>query len=112
MATSGKYVYWNTGEGANLTGEAVAIPAESFRGFDCGSNTLAVYFEPLSDSSGNRMLVNFTVADGKQIEVAKAICNAMATMNAGILTLADEDNGVYLHSAITAVGDSATVNAA
>tara|TARA_R100000458_G_C8172291_1_gene172299 strand:+ start:38 stop:376 length:339 start_codon:yes stop_codon:yes gene_type:complete len=112
MANSGKYIYWNTGEGADATTEASAIPVESFRGFDAGSNTLAVYFEPLSGTQANRMLVNLTVADGKQIEVAKAICNAMATMNAGILTLADDDNSVYLHSAITAVGDSATIDAA
>ena len=112
MATSGKYVYWNTGEGADATAEAVAIPVESFRGFDCGSGTLAVYFEPLSDTQANRMLVTLSVADGSQIEVAKAICNAFASANAGIITLADDDNSVYLHSAITAVADGSDVNAA
>tara|TARA_X000001382_G_C3140875_1_gene169521 strand:- start:177 stop:515 length:339 start_codon:yes stop_codon:yes gene_type:complete len=112
MATSGKYIYWNEGTGADASGDASAIPVESFRGFDVGTDTLAVYFDPLSGTQINRMLVNLTVADGKQIEVAKAICNAMATMNAGILTLADDDNSVYLHSAITAVGDSASIDAA
>tara|TARA_R110000824_G_scaffold175657_3_gene354375 strand:+ start:632 stop:970 length:339 start_codon:yes stop_codon:yes gene_type:complete len=112
MAKSGKYVYWNTGEGANATAEAVAVPAESFRGFDPGSGVLDVFFEPLSDTQANRMKVTLSVADGKQIAVAKAICEALASANAGIITLADDDNGVYLHGDITAVGDSSDVNAA
>tara|TARA_R100000458_G_C8164195_1_gene167114 strand:- start:374 stop:712 length:339 start_codon:yes stop_codon:yes gene_type:complete len=112
MAKSGKYLYWNTGEGANATGEAVAIPAESFRGTDCGSGVLDLFFEPLSGTQANRMKVTLSVADGKQIAVAKAIANAVATMNAGVLVLADDDNSVYLHSDITAVSDSSDVDAA
>ncbi len=58
------------------------------------------------------MKVTLSVADGKQIAVAKAIAETIATMNAGILTLADDDNSVYLHSDITAVSDSSDTDAA
>tara|TARA_R110000823_G_scaffold214268_5_gene344132 strand:- start:1941 stop:2279 length:339 start_codon:yes stop_codon:yes gene_type:complete len=111
MATSGKYVYWNTGEGANATGEAVAVPVESFRGFDCQSGKLLCYFEPLSDTQANRMLVTVTVTNGKQIEVAKAICQAFASANAGVIVIADEDQKVFLHADITGVADNSAVDA-
>ena len=40
-----------------------------------------------------------------------AIAEAIATMNAGILTIFDGDNGLALHSNITAIA-AATVSAA
>tara|TARA_R110000737_G_scaffold325240_1_gene338532 strand:- start:335 stop:667 length:333 start_codon:yes stop_codon:yes gene_type:complete len=108
---SGKYLYFNEGGGADLSTEAVCIPAESLRGMDPGSDVLTIYYDPISTDAatvttdGKSVLV---VADGSQIEVAIAIAEAIATMNAGILTIYDGDNGLALHSAITGVANTLT----
>ena len=108
---SGKYLYFNEGGGADATTEAVCIPAEALRGMDPGSNVLTIYYDPISTDAGDDTTNGksiLTVADGSQIEVAIAIAEAVATMNAGILTIYDGDNSLALHSAITGVANTLT----
>lgn len=110
--SSGKYIYFNTGAGANATTEALCFTAESFRGMDSGSDLVGVYFDPITvTTAANHAKVQITVADGKQAGVMIAIAEAIATMNAGILTIFDGDNDLALHSDITAIA-AATVSAA
>ena len=110
--SSGKYIYFNSGGGADATTEALCFTAESFRGMDTGSSLVSIYFEPITDrTEANHAKVQITVADGSQGEVMIAIAEAIATMNAGILTIFDGDNSLALHSKSTAIA-AATVSAA
>ena len=112
MAKSGKYLYFNSGGGADATTEALVFNAESFRGMDTGSSIVRMYFDPVTvTTEANRALVDLTVADGKQGDVMVAISEAIASMNAGILTIFDGDNDESLHSDITAIA-AASVSAA
>ena len=106
-----RYAYFDTGEGGDATGETFCLPVSRFRSINCAADDVILYFEPLSDTVANSAKIILSVADGKQIEVAKAIANAFATSSERIIVVADDDTGEYLHSDITACEDSAAIDA-
>ena len=105
-----KYLYFAQGDGANATSEAVMYPVSSFRGADVAASAIQLWFTAAEasdiDTGDDNDLVTLTVTDGKQKEVLKAIAEAMAaqgSMKEPFVVIADEDNSVFIHSAITVV---------
>ena len=105
-----KYLYFAQGDGANATSEAVMYPVSSFRGADVAASAIQLWFTAAEasdiDAGDDDDLVTLTVTDGKQKEVLKAIAEAMAaqgSMKEPFVVIADEDNSVFIHSAITVV---------
>ena len=105
-----KYLYFAQGDGANATSEAVMYPVSAFRWADVASSAIQLWFTAAEasdiDTGDDNDLVTLTVTDGKQKEVLKAIAEAMAaqgSMKEPFVVIADEDNGVFIHSAITVV---------
>jgi hypothetical protein len=106
-----KYLYFAQGDGANATSEAVMYPVSAFRGADVASGAIQLWFTGAESSNqtaeDNEDLVTLTVTDGKQKEVLKAIAEAMSGASGALqvpfVVIADEDNGVFVHSAITVV---------
>jgi len=106
-----KYLYFAQGDGANATSEAVMYPASAFRGADVAANSILLFFNSAETSTqtadDDEDLITLTITDGTQKEVLKAIAEAMAG-SYGIhqppfVVIADEDNGVFVHSGITQV---------
>ena len=106
-----KYLYFAQGDGANATSEAVMYPVSSFRGADVAASAIQLWFTAAEasdiDTGDDNDLVTLTVTDGKQKEVLKAIAEAMAGASGALqvpfIVIADEDNSVFIHSAITVV---------
>tara|TARA_R110001592_G_scaffold360349_1_gene668576 strand:- start:37 stop:378 length:342 start_codon:yes stop_codon:yes gene_type:complete len=105
-----KYLYFAQGDGANATSEAVMYPVSAFRGADVASSAIQLWFTGAESSNqaddDNEDLVTLTVTNGKQKEVLKAIAEAMAaqgSMKEPFVVIADEDNSVFIHPAITVV---------
>ena len=105
-----KYLYFAQGDGANATSEAVMYPVSSIRGADVAASAIQLWFTAAEasdiDTGDDNDLVTLTVTDGKQKEVLKAIAEAMAaqgSMKEPFVVIADEDNSVFIHSAITVV---------
>ena len=106
------YLYFGQGDGANATSEAVVYPASSFRGADVASAAIALYFKPLkigdAVAAGDvNDAVVLTITDGTQKAVIKVImehiAGATGVHQVPFVVIADEDNGVFVHSGITAV---------
>ncbi len=100
MAHTGKYLYFNIGSGDGAAADFTIFPVDKFRGFDCATGKLHMLFE---DREGNAALdhVDLDVANTNQHEVIHTIAKAIATMNAGILTICDSDNSQFIHEKIT-----------
>jgi hypothetical protein len=107
-----KYLYFAQGDGANATSEAVVYPVSAFRGADVGSNAIKLYFKPMAigdavaTGDANDAIL-LTITDGTQKAVLKLImeniAGATGALQVPFVVIADEDNGVFVHSGITAV---------
>ena len=103
-----KYLYFAQGDGANLTSEAVMYPVSAFRGADVLASGIQLWFNAAETSIGtandDEDLVTLTITDGDQKAVLKRIAEAMAatgSMKEPFVVIADEDNGIFIHSSIT-----------
>jgi limonene-1,2-epoxide hydrolase len=75
--------------------------ADELLGMSFGSGTaLVLHNEGMGDLAGGN--VTLTVTNGKMKEVCKAIVDEINYGTKGFVVLADEVDGVYLHSEITA----------
>ena len=106
------YLYFAQGDGANATTEAVVYPRSSFRGADVAADSIVLYFKPMiiGDAVATGDLndkITLTITDGTQKAVLKVImehiAGASGALQVPMVTIADEDNGVYCHSGITQV---------
>tara|TARA_R110002167_G_scaffold137330_1_gene324279 strand:+ start:119 stop:466 length:348 start_codon:yes stop_codon:yes gene_type:complete len=106
------YLYFAQGDGANATSEAVVYPRSSFRGADVASSAITLYFKPMAigdavAASDVNDAVVLTITDGTQKAVLKVIMEAIAgaagPLQVPFMVIADEDNGIFVHSGITAV---------
>ena len=103
------YLYFAQGDGANATSEAVVYPVSAFRGADVASASIVLYFTPaqITDVAAGDVNdeITLTITDGTQKAVLEAIVTKMAggTHQVPFIVVADEDNGVFCHSGITAV---------
>jgi len=68
--------------------------------FVTGGTALILHNEGMGDLAGGN--ITLTVTDGKMKEVCKAIVDEINYGTKGFVVLADEVDGVYLHSDITA----------
>tara|TARA_R100001129_G_C5278359_1_gene236144 strand:+ start:199 stop:534 length:336 start_codon:yes stop_codon:yes gene_type:complete len=100
MAHTGKYLYFNVGSGDGAAGDFTIFPVDNFKGFDIASGKLLMLF---TDREGNAALdhVDLDVANTNQHDVIQTITKAIATMNAGVLTICDSDNSEFIHEKIT-----------
>jgi hypothetical protein len=104
-----KYLYFAQGDGANATSEAVMYPASAFRGADVASAAVHLWFSAAEatdiDTGDDNDLIVLTITDGDQKAVLKTIAEKMAgsALGSPFVVVADEDNGVFCHSSITAV---------
>tara|TARA_Y100000015_G_scaffold33860_1_gene34009 strand:+ start:2514 stop:2855 length:342 start_codon:yes stop_codon:yes gene_type:complete len=103
-----KYLYFAQGDGANATSEAVMYSASAFRGADVASGKVVLYFKPaaIGDAVATGDVndkIELTITDGDQKAVLKAIAEAMVGSNtkSPFTVIADEDNGIFVHSSIT-----------
>ena len=106
-----KFLYFAQGDGANATSEAVMYPVSAFRGADVASASVLLFFTPaeITDVATSDAVdtITLTITDGDQKAVLKAIAEKIAGGNGvhqtPFVVVADEDNGVFCHSSITAV---------
>ena len=104
-----KYLYFAQGDGANATSEAVMYPASAFRGADVAASAIQLWFTGAESSTqtaeDNEDLVTLTITDGDQKAVLKTFAEKMAgsALGSPFVVVADEDNGIFCHSSITAV---------
>jgi len=103
-----KYLYFAQGDGANLTSEAVMYPVSAFRGADVLASGIQLWFTGAESSNqtaeDNEDLVTLTITDGDQKAVLKVLAETMAatgSMKEPFVVIADEDNGIFIHSSIT-----------
>jgi len=103
------YLYFAQGDGANASSEAVMYPVSAFRGADALVNALVLYFTPaqITDVATSDLCdqITLTITDGTQKAVLESIATKMAggTHQVPFIVVADEDNGIFCHSGITAV---------
>ena len=103
------YLYFAQGDGANATSESVMYPVSAFRGADVLATALVLYFTPaqITDVATGDLAdqISLTITDGDQKAVLEALATKMAggTHQVPFIVVADEDNGIFCHSSITAV---------
>ncbi len=105
------YLYFAQGDGANATSEAVMYPVSAFRGADALVDGLVLYFTPaqITDVATSDLCdqITLTITDGDQKAVLESLATKMRGHNGALqvpfIVVADEDNGIYCHSSITAV---------
>tara|TARA_R110000823_G_C15558319_1_gene460189 strand:+ start:105 stop:479 length:375 start_codon:yes stop_codon:yes gene_type:complete len=112
-------LYFQTGDGVNDgANEGYAAPLSSFRGFSFIADTDAVEMEfdsmlgtGADIAAVDKVVLNITAAKQKQVirDITQAI-NGMK-FGDGFITVADDENSVYLSSNITSCG-AITVTAA
>ena len=74
--------------------------------YTCPSATVAIVNSILvSNDSGSEDTITLTITDGDQKAVLKAIAEKMtgSALGSPFVVVADEDNGIFCHSSITAV---------
>ena len=103
------YLYFAQGDGANATSESVMYPVSAFRGADVLATALVLYFTPaqITDVATTDLCdqISLTITGGDQKAVLEALATKMAggTHQVPFIVVADEDNGIFCHSSITAV---------
>ena len=88
--------------------ESVAFPVESIRSIHMtAAATLMIQFESLTGAATHTGNVSLTITEGKSEEVIKSIINAGRSDRNLFIVIADDIDGVYVNSNITAVVDPA-----
>ncbi len=79
------------------------IPVDNIVGFDVQDATNLWVYNKGIDGINNNGIMKLTVTTGKHEEVQKAIVEAITYSTEAFITLADDQNKVYLHPNITGV---------
>lgn len=88
--------------------ESVAFPVESIRSIHMtAATTLMIQFESLTGAATHTGNVSLTITEGKSEEVIKSIINAGRSDRNLFIVIADDIDGEYVNSNITAVVDPA-----
>ena len=83
---------------------AIAVPANQLNYIDVGATDVTLVFQhPTSSANGPTVSVVLTVAAGYEVAVCKAVASAIAG-GQGVVTIADDENSVYVTDKITACG--------
>ena len=95
-----KMLYFQTG-----TDDAAAFPADRLYAIDAGTTFVKLFFTGTGESELISS-VGLTVTGGQEEVALKAICRKIneGPHSDGLIVIADDANGVYAHSGITACG--------
>ena len=94
-----KLMYFATGDGANLSGEAYFAPLSRFKAsHPVSSTTLDLIFD---DGRGNFDTVRLTIASNTHRTVLNAISQVMNADHPSIGIVCDSDNSIFCNSNIT-----------
>ena len=96
-----KYLFFRTS-----TSASVMVPASEIYGFDAESDTLFTFYSfDQSSDSGTQVDIPLTIdSGGKHQEIFTAIVSAINNSTGGMIVIADDISGEYIHPNITAVG--------
>ena len=84
--------------------DAICVPREQLKYMDVAGTTITMVFQNVTASAnGPTVSVALTTAAGDGEKACKAIASAMADAK-GVLTIADDENSVYVTSLVTACG--------
>ena len=105
VPANNKFLYFATGDGANLTGEAAFYPVSAFRGADPASaTTVNLFFTPqevTAVATGDDVdVVTLTITSGSVVNVLEALANEIAFGNSTVIKV-DSDNNVFFNSNVT-----------
>ena len=109
---SEKYLLFTTGGGSTDplnwdSSEAAVYSVKDFRGMKpTGARTLDLFFH----TDVGREIVTLSVKNGTQVGVMTAIGNALVSSKQAIISVADVDNGNFIHRAIYSVTIKAQEN--
>ena len=112
MALNKVMLYFAENESADAEADALCVPAESVIGIHpTAATTCNIYFKNTrlvegTDADSKFNFVQLTYTSGKFKEVAEAVVGALngaPATNSGFVVIADQDNGKYVHGAITNV---------
>ena len=114
-----KFLYFAQASGADADGEAVVVPVENVLGiYPTAATTCNLHFKNPkvtegTDADSTNNYVELTYTSGEFKNVCEAITGAIGSagaINAPMIVVADGDNSVFLHDAITAcivsIGDA------
>ena len=94
-----KLMYFATGDGANLSGEAYVVPSSSFRGgHPVSSTTLDLVFD---SDYGDKDYVRLTIASNTHQLVLNSISGTINSTAGGLRIICDSDNSIFCNSNIT-----------
>jgi len=94
-----KLMYFATGDGANLSGEAYVVPSNRFRGAHPVSSTI---LDLVFDSDyGDKDYVRLTIASNTHKLVLNSISGAINSATGGLRVICDSDNSIFCNSNIT-----------
>ena len=91
-----KLMYFATGDGANLSGEAYVVPSSRFRGaHPVSSTTLDLVFE---SDYGNKDYIRLTIASNTHKLVLNSISGTINSSAGGLGIICDSDNSIFCNS--------------
>ena len=94
-----KLMYFATGDGANLSGEAYVVPSSRFRGAHPVSSTLLdLVFE---SDYGDKDYIRLTIASNTHKLVLNSISGTINSSAGGLRIICDSDNSIFCNSNIT-----------
>tara|TARA_R100001015_G_C4455039_1_gene43870 strand:- start:41 stop:397 length:357 start_codon:yes stop_codon:yes gene_type:complete len=115
-----KFLYFATAAADDTASgeEVVLFPAERLVHFEMATSTqLRCYFDAAQEIEAdavNRTVVVLTVTSGKHKEVLEAVSGAIAAaaaINNPMVTIADSENGVFVHPNLTACASIDVIDA-
>ena len=93
-------LYFQTG-----ADNAIAVPANQLNYIDVGATDVTLVFQnPTSNQYGPTVSVALNTAAGDEETVCKAVASAIAG-GQGVVTIADDENSVYVTDKITSCGN-------
>ena len=94
-----KLMYFATGDGANLSGEAYVVPSNRFRGaHPVSSTTLDLVFD---SDYGDKDYVRLTIESNTHQLVLNSISGTINSTAGGLRVICDSDNSIFCNSNIT-----------
>ena len=113
----GKYLYFSSDDDTTPdgAGDSILYPVNAIAGMEPSTLTsLKIYFKPRNTSSfveDDHEFVVITIASGKHKQVMDAIIAEInsGSRDGGFITVADEQNSIYLNSSITGCTDISVI---
>jgi hypothetical protein len=105
-----KYLFFqndsvDTSDGVGYPNDSALMPAERLMGMELNADgtDLTMSFKSMLQSKGVSCQIVLSITADSGADVMAAIAEEIALGNEGFINIADEYNGVFLHSDITAI---------